>query len=83
MMALEREIETYKRHLPELLAHKGQYVTILGEEVVGIFPTFKAALEAGYERTLTEAFLVREIQEKEQVVYSSRSIRPCPPERAS
>jgi len=75
-MALEREIKTYQQRLPELLAHKGQYVAILGEEVIGIFPTFSTALEAGYERTLTDAFLVREIQETEKVLYSSRSLRP-------
>jgi hypothetical protein len=79
-MALEREIETYRKRLPELLAQKGQYVLIHGEEVVGVFPSFEAALEAGYARTLTEPFLVREIRETEKVLISSRSLRPCPTE---
>jgi hypothetical protein len=77
-MALEREIETYRRKLPELLAHKGKFVVIHGEEVVDFFDGFEDALRAGYEKFPGEAFLVREVQEEERVLISSRNIRPCP-----
>jgi len=77
-MALEREVETYHQKLPELLAHKGKYVLIFGDAVEGIFATFDEALDAGYERHLHDAFLVREITDKEEVVYTSRNIQPCP-----
>ena len=77
-MALEKEIETYTRKLPELLRDKGKFVVIHGEEVVGIRDSFKDALALGYERFLRESFLVREIQETEPVLISSRSLRPCP-----
>ncbi|MCI0461643.1 MAG: hypothetical protein L0Z62_32230 [Gemmataceae bacterium] len=76
-MALEREIETYRRKLPELLADKGKFVVIHGEEVIGIFDAINDALRAGYERFLDEPFLVRAIQETEPILYTSRSLRPC------
>jgi hypothetical protein len=77
-MALEREIETYRHKLPELLANKGKFVVIHGEEVIGIFDGLEDALTAGYERFLDEPFLVREIREEEPILYTSRSLRPCP-----
>lgn len=77
-MALEKEIETYRRQLPELLANKGKYVVIHGDEVVGIREHLDEALRLGYERFLSEPFLVREIQETEPILFSSRSLRPCP-----
>jgi hypothetical protein len=76
-MVLEREIATYRERLPELLARRGEFVVILGSEVLGYFPTMDKALEAGYAQTLTEAFLVREIQPAETVYQSSRNLRPC------
>jgi hypothetical protein len=77
-MALEREIETYRRKLPELLGRKGKYVVIHGEEIIGTFDGMEDALRAGYERFLNEPFLMREIKEEERVQYTSRSLRPCP-----
>ncbi len=77
-MTLEREIETYRQKLPELLPHKGKYVVIHGSEVVGVFDGFEDALRVGYERFGNEAFLVRKISETEEVLVSSRIIRPCP-----
>jgi hypothetical protein len=77
-MALERELETYRSRLPELLVHKGKYVLIYGDQVEGIFDKYDAALDAGYERHLNEAFLVRQIAETEKVLYTARNLRPCP-----
>jgi hypothetical protein len=76
-MALEREIETYRRKLPELLANKGKFVVIHGEDVMGIFDNMDDALRVGYESFLNEPFLMREIREQEQVLYTSRGLRPC------
>jgi hypothetical protein len=77
-MALEREIETYRLKLPELLARAGKYVVIHGEEVVGIFDGFEDALREGYERFQDEPFLVRQIREVEQIHYVPRASKPCP-----
>jgi hypothetical protein len=77
-MSLEREIETYRRKLPELLASKGKYVVIHGEEVAGVYDGYEDALTVGYERYGDKPFLVRKISETEKVIHSSRSLRPCP-----
>jgi hypothetical protein len=77
-MALEREIETYRRKLPELLVQKGKYVVIHHDEVVGTFDGLEDALRAGYERFNDEAFLVRQINDTEKVLVTSKGIRPCP-----
>lgn len=77
-MSLERELETYRRKLSELLADKGKYVVIRGDEVLGIRENLEEALSLGYERSLTEPFLARKIQETEPIFFSSRSLRSCP-----
>jgi hypothetical protein len=77
-MPLEQEIETYRRELRALLAHKGKYVVIQGDSVIGIRDTFEEALSLGYETCGLGIFLVRQISETEKVLYTSRSIRPCP-----
>jgi hypothetical protein len=76
-VALQREIETYRLKLKELLAHKGQYVLIHGDQVEGIFDSQDKALEAGYKKHLHDAFLVRKIVETEKVLFTSRNLRPC------
>jgi hypothetical protein len=77
-MALEREIQTYRRKLPELLAHWGKFVVIHGEEVVDFFDGLEDALRIGYETFPGEAFLVREVREQEKVLVLSRNMRPGP-----
>jgi hypothetical protein len=77
LMALEQEIATYKQLLPQLLADKGKYVVIHGDELIGTFNDFGDALRAGYERFLNEPFLVRQISEEEPILHTSRSLRPC------
>jgi hypothetical protein len=76
-MWLEREIATYRQRLPELLAHRGKYVVIHGEEVVGVFDGFEDALTVGYDRFDSEAFLVRKISDVEEVLFIPRNLRPC------
>jgi hypothetical protein len=77
-MALEREIETYRQKLPELLSNsKGKLVVIHGDDVIGIYTSLDDALKAGYEHVGGEAFLVREISDTQEVLTASRSLRPC------
>ncbi len=76
-MALEQEIATYRRKLPELLAHEGKFVVIHGEEVAGFCDSLSAALELGYERYLDKAFLAREVSKTEKVL-TMRRLRSCP-----
>jgi hypothetical protein len=76
-MSFERELEIYNEHLIELLASEGKFVVIRGEEILGAFDTYEAALEAGYGRYGPVPFLVRKIQRSEPVHYFSRDIK-CP-----
>ncbi len=71
-MALERELEAYKRKLPELKADEGKFALIHGDDLVGVFGTYEDALSEGYKQFGLEPFLVRQIQSVEQVQYVSR-----------
>jgi hypothetical protein len=73
-MTLEKELHTYERELPNLLAHEGKYVLIHNEDIVGIFGTYEDALKAGYERCGLDGFFVRQIQAYDEVQYFTREI---------
>src|SRR4051812_25973271 len=52
-VALEKELETFRRELSALLAdpaNRGQFALVHGDVIAGIYPSFDAALSAGYER---------------------------------
>ena len=80
-MSLEREIETYRKLLPDLLQHEGKFVVIRGEELLGCYPDLNEALRHGYERYGDEAFLARQISKIEKVLFSSRIPGRCPTSR--
>ena len=70
LAALTSEITAYCAHLPRRLReHRGQFVLIKGDDVVGIFPDRSTALEDGYRRFGIVSFLVREITDSEPVIY--------------
>ena len=78
-MALEKELETFKRILPTLLGEEGKYVVISGEEIVGTFSAYDDALASGYEKCGLKPFLVKKIQAIEQIQYYSRDLAfTCP-----
>jgi hypothetical protein len=77
-MSLEREIETYHKLIPDLLQYEGKFVVIRGEELLGCYADWNEALNHGYEQYGEDAFLVRQISKTEKVLFSSRSLRPCP-----
>jgi hypothetical protein len=66
-MALEREIETYRKELPALLAagQGGRFVLIKGEQVVGTWETQAEALQAGRERFGLEPIAVKRIDDRD------------------
>ncbi len=78
-LILERELATFRRELPKLLAagQANRYTLIFGDEVVGTWDTFDEAAEAGYLRSLTTPFLVKQVAEREEPVYFSRSANSC------
>jgi hypothetical protein len=76
-MALERELETYKNKLPELVAHEGKFVLIQGEEIVGLYDSYEDAIKDGYAKFGLSPFFVKQIEATEQVHFISR-FTPCP-----
>jgi hypothetical protein len=79
-LALEKELETFRRELAALLsdpASRGRFALVRGDSVAGVYSDFDAALNAGYEKFGLEPFLVKEVTEHEEPRYFSRNLR-CP-----
>ncbi len=78
-MALEKELDTYRARLPELLGqgHKGKFVLIHHEEVGGVWPTWEEAAHEGYQRYGVDPFLVKEVTDQERPLYFSRNVTSC------
>ena len=77
-MALEKELETYKRKLPELISEEGKFVLIKGDDVCDTFTSYEDALKEGYKRFGLEPFLVKQIYAIEQVQLITRLLDlPC------
>ena len=52
-----------------LKKHPGKFVLVKDEELIGVFNTQQEALIEGARRFGTDSFLVRQVEESEQVVY--------------
>jgi len=79
-MALERELDTFQRELPDLLSNPenhGKYVLIQADRILGLYPSFETGLDAGYQQCELEPFLVKKVVEHEEPVYFSRNAIPC------
>lgn len=78
MRALDTEVATYERELPDLLkGGGGQFVVIRGDEICKILPTYEEALQWAYEQFGLQSFLVRQINAIEPVAHFSRHVGPC------
>ncbi len=79
-MALEKELETYKRELPNLVTSgSGKYVLIQDSIVVGVYDTYADAIKDGYGRFgVAKTFLVKQINALENVQFFTRDIGLCP-----
>ena len=76
-MALEREMATYRKRLPELKGeNEGRFVLIQGDQVVDIFTSYEDALKVGYEKFGLDPFLVKKIEAIEQAQLISRFVDP-------
>ena len=74
-MALEQEMETFRKHLPALLAtDENRFVLIHGDQVAGTWPTKAEAVEEGYLRFEMKPFLVRRIVAHEKPTYVPREV---------
>lgn len=78
----EQECAYFEAHKDDLLAqHRDQFAVIKGDRLIGLFPTHRAAYEAGLERLGNVDMLIRRLTEEEPqvtlpfiVVYADRSI---------
>jgi hypothetical protein len=79
IMALEKEMETYRQKLTELKAeNEGKFVLIHGSDVIATYTSYEDAMKGGYAKFGTETpFLVKQIQGIERVHFVSRFIEPC------
>jgi hypothetical protein len=76
-MALEKELATYQKHLPDWREHDGKFVLIHQDTVVDMFSSYDDAIKAGYQQFgLDRPFLVKQIQTIEQVQFISRLAEP-------
>ncbi len=70
---LARELATYEQHKNELVStNEGKFVLIHGDEIAGVWDTYKDALAAGYKQFGMEPFLVKQIQGIERVLFFTR-----------
>ena len=76
-MALEVELDTYRRNLEALLADVGKYVLIHKKDVIGVYDTYNDAIQNGYEKCGLEPFLVKQIEAIEKIQFFTRPIKPC------
>jgi hypothetical protein len=70
-MPLERELNYFQEHKAELLQHHaGQFALIHDQQLVGTFPTFREAFEAGVQQFGVEPFLVQHVADQpDQIQY--------------
>lgn len=73
-LALEKELETYKNRLDELLDQEGKFVVIYQDDVIGIYSDYEDALNVGYEKCGTTPFLVKKIEAIETINYFTRDL---------
>ena len=75
-MALEKELETYKKELSNLLQHAGKFALVHDDKVASIWETYQDALQEGYRVFGLEPFLVKQIQAVETIHHITRDIQP-------
>jgi hypothetical protein len=64
---LTEEVRAFEAHLPRWTDREGQFVLIKGRDIVGFFPRYELALEAGYEQFGAGPFLVKQILRHEPI----------------
>jgi hypothetical protein len=77
-MALEKELATYKRKLPELKDQEGKFALIHQDEVIDFFSTYEDAIKSGYQKYKMSPFLVKQVHTTEPVFFVSRCVVPTP-----
>ena len=74
-MELKKELKHFKEILPSLLEdHKNEFALIIGDKLIGIFPNFDEAYEAGVVEIKPGKFLAQKIidMDEDKAVFHSR-----------
>jgi hypothetical protein len=69
LFPLVDEVRTFDSHLPMWAEREGQFVLIKGRDILGFFPRYEMALEAGYEKFGAGPFLVKQILRFEPIFH--------------
>jgi hypothetical protein len=64
---LAEEVRTYESRLPGWVDREGQFVLIKGRDVLGFYPRYEEAMEAGYTQVEDGPFLVKQITQYEPI----------------
>ena len=68
-MALQTELAFYKDQKTELLKHhEGQFALIKDKKLIGTYTTWEEAFKDGVKRLGNVPFLIRLVQEKDEIV---------------
>ncbi len=74
-MPLEQELKTFHEQKEHLLEkYKDRYVLIQGADIIADFESRSDALREGYKQFGTRAFLVKKVEQVEQVNFFSRAL---------
>ena len=70
MDGLKHELDVYEKNKRKFLGrHRGLYVLIKGDEVLGPYPTAETAYDDGLQRFGLEPFLVKQVLDEDPVAY--------------
>jgi hypothetical protein len=75
-MALDTELQTYQRELPNLLPKVGKWALVHGDAVLSTWSTYEDALQEGYRVVGLHPFLVKQIQPVDVVHHTTRGVIP-------
>ncbi len=75
-MALEKELEAYKKKLPELKDHEGKFALVIGDAFIDVYGTYEDAMREGYKKCGLKPFLVKRVESQEQIQTITRLLTP-------
>lgn len=72
-----REVQTWRRELPRLLAegHEGEWALIKGDEIIGLYETLDEGYRVGRERYLFQPFIVQPLREWQPLMRTTEYLR--------
>ena len=67
---LKKEMGWFEDNRTELLKlHEGKWIVVYNQKQIGIYETFGEAYSDGIEKTKSEELLVKQITEKDELLY--------------